>query len=230
MSGPTQTDHQPLRPGGIEVRVEENPPPVVAALRNDLAARLEDDAFAEKTRRVRGVVSLRDANTPQAATITIGDHGVELRHGFESGAEVRADLDLRGAGGAEIEGADEHPELAGWLRALLDAPAPEWPQAAARFWETLSSMAGAPDALRVVELESGEERWFGSRHGPAYEIHGPAEGLVEVFSGRLPVVDAAFAGKVLLRGTFPQLSVLTGAGFRVRYGPRAGRAAKAEDA
>lgn len=175
------------------------------------------------------MVSLRDANTPQAATITVDDHAVTLSHGFETSAEVRAELDLREAGEAEIDGADEHPELAGWLRALLDAAAPDWPEAAERFWAALSPMAGAPAALRVVELESGEERRYGSANGRAYEIHGRAEGLVDVFSGRVPVVEAAFAGKVLLRGTFPQLSVLTGAGFRVRYGPGAGWADRGED-
>ena len=39
-----------------------------------------------------------------------------------------------------------------------------------------------------------------------------------MLGGRTPLVDAAFAGKVFVRGTFPQLSVLSGAGFRIRYG------------
>lgn len=191
---------------------------MVRALGNDLASRLQDPAFAEATRRVRGAVSLRDASTPQAATIRVGDQGVTLSHGFAETAELRAKVDLRGRGEPELEGAGEQPELAEWLRALLNAKMPEWPEAAERFWSVLSGMAGAPAALRVVDLETGEDRRYGSPMGRAYEVHGPADGLVDVLSGRVPVVDAAFAGRVFVRGSFPELSVLSGAGFRVRYG------------
>lgn len=218
MTRASQTDPHSPGAAAIVLRVEDDPPPVVRALGNDLAARLQDPAFAEATRRVRGVVSLRDASTPQAATIRVGDQGVTVTHGVAETAELRAKVDLGGTGEPELDGAREHPELADWLRALLNAELPGWPEAAERFWSVLSRMAGAPAALRVVDLETGEDRRYGSPRGRAYEVQGPADGLVDVLSGRASVVDAAFAGRVFVRGSFPELSVLSGAGFRVRYG------------
>ena len=88
-----------------------------------------------------------------------------------------------------------------------------WVEAADRYWTVLSKMPGAPAGLRVVELDSGEERVNGD--GPAYEIHGRSEALLDVLSGRTPLIDAAFEGKVFIRGTFAQLSVLTGACFAI---------------
>jgi hypothetical protein len=210
------------RPAGeaaaIPLRVEDDPPPVVRALAADLAARLADPGFAARSSPLRGSVGLRDTETPQAATIRLDDEGIEVAHGCAVDAELRATVDLRRGTDAALEGADEHRQLARWLSDLLAAPLPAWPDAAARFWSILAAMPGAPEALLVVELESGEERRFGNPEGPAYELHGGADNLAEVLSGRVALVDAAFAGAVFVRGTFPELSVLSGAGFRLRYG------------
>jgi hypothetical protein len=43
-----------------------------------------------------------------------------------------------------------------------------------------------------------------------------------VLTGRAPLIVAAYEGIVFIRGSFPELSVLTGAGFAVRYGRDAG--------
>ena len=89
----------------------------------------------------------------------------------------------------------------------------DWGEAADRYWSVLSAMPGAPSALRLVELGGGEERALGE--GRAYEIHGSPEALLEVLSGRAPLIDAAFEGRVFIRGTFSELSVLTGACFAI---------------
>jgi hypothetical protein len=227
---PSQIDTRPSGAGGVELRVEEDPPPVVRALEGDLAERLADPAFAEATRHLRGAVSLRDATTPQSATIRLTGSGIALAHGSSGDAEIHATVALGDSGEPRIEGAAEHPELAEWLRALLSRPPIDWPQAAAEFWSALAGMGGAPAALRVVELETHEERRFGSRDGRAYEVHGPADDLVDVLSGRVPLVHAAFAGTVFVRGSFAELSVLAGAGFRVRYGPSREPGERADDA
>ncbi len=230
MTRPNQTDPRPPGAAGITLQIEDDPPPVVRALGNDLAARLQDRAFAEATCRARGAVSLRDVSTPQSATIRIGEQAITVTHGFAETAELRAKVDLRGMGEPELQGAGQHPELADWLRSLLNATLPEWPEAAERFWSVLSGMAGAPAALRVVDLQTGEDRRYGSESGRQYELHGQADGLVEVLTGRVPVVDAAFVGRVFVRGSFPELSVLSGAGFRVRYAVGGGERQRAADA
>jgi hypothetical protein len=96
---------------------------------------------------------------------------------------------------------------------ILSDATPDWPEAADRYWSVLSEMPGAPSGLRIVDLGSGEERAHGD--GRAYEIHGSSEALLEVLSGRAPLIDAAFEGKVFIRGTFAELSVLTGACFAI---------------
>ncbi len=230
MSDPSQIEARPAGTGGIELRVEDDPPPVVRALARDLAARLSDPAFVEATADLVGTVSLRDAATPQAVTIRLTGDSIALAHGSSEIADLRATVSLGEPGEPRLEGAAEHSELAQWLRALL-SPAPVgWEEAAALFWSALVGIDGAPAALRVVELESGAERRYGSHEGYAYELHGRAEELAAVLSGRAPVVDAAFAGRVFVRGSFAELSVLAGAGFCVRYGLGADPVGKADDA
>ena len=221
MTPPSDTDSGTARVADIALKIEDDPPPVVRALANDLTGRLEEPAFAEATKRVRGAVSLRDSRTPQAATIRIDDRGVALSHGFDETADLHATVVLPGIVEPELEGGEQHPELARWLKALLSAPPPEWPEAGERFWSVLSRMEGAPAALRVVDLETGSDRRYGSPDAPAYEVHGRPDDLAAVFCGRDPVVDAAFEGRIFVRGSFPELSVLAGAGFRVRYEPAA---------
>jgi hypothetical protein len=218
VTGPSETD--PGRPAtaAVAVRIEDDPPPVVRALANDLRTRLSDSAFAAATETTHGTVVIADAETPQSATIRIDEQGILISHGAEGGADLRATVNLRESAPPTLEGEGEHPALAEWLRDLLSAPLPAWPEAAPRFWTVLAAMPGAPEALLVVDFESGEQRRYGAPDGRAYELQGGPEGLAEVLGGRTPLVDAAFAGKVFVRGTFPELSVLSGAGFRIRYG------------
>jgi hypothetical protein len=203
------------RVAGIAVAVEDDAPPVVRALANDLAAALADPAFAEATRTLTGTVAVRSALTPQAATVTLAGGRVELAHGADGPADVTATTDSPGDGGAAIEGSGE---LAEWAVRLLDPPLPSWADAAERFWDVLSSRPGAPDALLVVELDGGERRRFGAEDGPACELHGSESGLVAMLTGRNSMIEAAFEGAVQIRGTFPDLSTLSGAGFAIRYG------------
>lgn len=194
--------------------MEDEPTPIVAALANDLDACLGADDFAEATARLRGIVGVSARGTPQSATVRLDGDRVALAHGLEPDADVLALLAGAGAG-SEVEGGDA--ELVAWTERLLAPPLPAWDEAAARFWATLESLRGAPGGLVVVNLDLGEALTFGA-DAEAYELRGPADALVAVLTGRLPPLDAAYGGEVFIRGTFPQLSVLTGAGFEIRYG------------
>ena len=218
MSPASEIDTGPSSPGRPKLRVEPDPPPVVRALVRDLAVRLADAEFAAATGDLRGTVSVRDAGTPQAATISLGDGAIAISHGPSEAATLAATVELANPGETLIADEADHPQLAAWLRVLLDRPPTDWPRAAEEFWTELAGMDGAPAALLVVELGSDEERRYGAPDGRACELHGGANGLADVLSGRVPVVDAAFAGTVFVRATFAELSLLAGAGFRVRYG------------
>jgi hypothetical protein len=205
------------------IEVEEDAPPVVTAIARDLAACLRDRSFAERTDRTRGVVAIRSSDTPEAVTIRIDENAISVLHGVADDFNVVARAHLAGAGEPEprIEGSDEHPELAEWAARLLEPPAPPWPEAAERFWGVLSGMPGAAAAVVVVDLESGERQRFGADDGPACELHGTPDALVAVLTGRVSAMEAAYDGTILVRCSFPDLSVLSGAGFRIRYGEAA---------
>jgi len=205
-------------PDEITVTTEDDPTPLVLAIRTDLARRLADPEFAALTGELRGTVSIRASATPEAATATIGDGTVGLTHGLSAEAKVVATVD--GAGRqAEISAPATEPENAGlvaWAGALL-APASQWTEAAERFWTALEPLPGAPAALLVVNLESGDRRRFGS-DGRAYEIHGSGDGLVALLEGRTSLIEEAFERRIFIRGSFPEISVLSAAAFDVRMG------------
>jgi hypothetical protein len=204
-------------PSQIQLETEHDPTPLVRGVRADLARKLADPRFAELTAGLTGTAGIRAATTPEAVTATIAGGRVRLAHGLGEAAQVVATLDA-GGGRPRIARQAEADDagLATWLDALLD-PSDDWAGAAERFWSALEGRRGAPDALLVIELESGERRRFGA-DGRAYEIRGRAADLVAVLEGRAPLIDLAFERRILIRGSFPEISVLSAAAFAVRVG------------
>jgi hypothetical protein len=202
-----------------QVSLEEDAPPLTRGLARDLRRRLEDPDFAALTGACRGVAVVRSAATPQAVTFRLADGAVAVTHGAASDADVTLTVELDDAQAEpEIEAGEAHSELRDWLLRLLDAPHPPWPEAAERFWATASKLPGAPAGLRIVDLDSGEERRFGENGSRAYEIHGSAELLVRVLTAQELLIEAAHRGRVFVLGSMPELSVLTGAGFALAFG------------
>jgi hypothetical protein len=201
--------------------LEDDPTPLVRALAVELRRRLEDPEFASLTSSLTGSAALRAAGTPEAATVELGDGGIALRHGA-SAADAVATLDAYGRwDGDRIEGEGEHAELAAWLRSLASPPEQPWRDAATRFWAELERSPGAPAALVVVELDSGEAKSFGGGE-PAYEIRAREQTLVALLEGRAALIDEAFARRAFIHGSFPDISVLSGASARLRMGINGG--------
>ena len=199
---------------GPRIEIEDDPTPLVLALRAELEQRLEDPEFATLTGSLRGSVALRAGAGPEAATIELGDP-ITIRHGSDR-AQAVATLDSRQRwDGAAIEGEDGHSELARWLRELAAPPQGSWREAAARFWTELEPAPGAPAALLVVNLETAERERFGDGER-AYEIHGRSEDLLALLEGRSSLIEEAFERRIYIRGRFPEISVLAGAASRVR--------------
>lgn len=199
---------------GPQIAIEDDPTPLVLALAADLARRRRDPAFDELTAATRGKAGVRVGAGPEAATVDLAIEG-SIRHGLV-GAQVVATLcpDHRWDGG-DIAGADDHPELARWVSELASPPPGDWREATRRLWAELESAPGAPRALSVVELDSGEEERCGDG-GRAYVIRGRAEPLLNLLEGRSALMEEASAGSIQIRGTFPEISVITGACWRVR--------------
>ena len=185
---------------------------MVLSIRSDLVRRLADPAYAELTAAIRGRATIRAPATPEAVTATIADRRVTLAHGAADGVQVVATLGP--AGRRALLSADakaNYPELSDWLTRLL-APSDDWTGAAERFWAALEPLPGAPRALLVAELDSGEQRRFGGE-GRAYELHGRAEDLTALLEGRRELIVEAFERRIFIRGSFPEISVLAAAGL-----------------
>ena len=207
---------------GPQPLIEDDPTPLAMEIAADLTRRLRDPAFEALTATVRGSAGVRVGPGPEAATVDVGEPAM-VRHGIV-GAQVVATLgpDHRWDGG-EISGADGHPELAEWVAALASPPPGDWRRAAERLWRELESASGAPGALLVADLASGEEQRFGDG-SRAYEIRGEPGPLLDLLEGRSELMEEASAGSIRIRGTFPEISVIAGACWRVRVDREAGDA------
>jgi len=199
---------------GPQIATEDDPTPLVLALAADLTRRRRDPAFDDLTAATRGKAGVRVGPGPEAATIDL-DGGPAVRRGLV-GAQVVATLSpCHRWDEDEIWGAHDHPELARWVSELTSPPPRDWREAARRLWAELESTPGAPPALAVVELDSGEREHCGDG-GRAYEIRGRKEALLDLLEGRSALMEEASAGSIQIRGTFPEISVITGACWRAR--------------
>jgi hypothetical protein len=203
----------------IAVRIEEDPTPLVAITATGLKRLLRDPGFAEQTASLRGVAVVNALSGPQALTLRLLGDAVELEHGAAPEAEVAVGVDLEEAGlEPAVTGEEARPDLCAWLFAVLEPPPLEWREAAGRFWEVARQRSGAPPALLVHEEDSGVRITFGTDAPDPYEIHGSAAALATLFSGQLPLAEAALRGAVRTRGSLLRMSVLTGAGFALMLG------------
>lgn len=196
--------------------IEDDPTPLAMAIAADLRRRLRDPVFAGLTADTQGSLGIRVGAGPEAVTVGIGD-ALTVRHGLES-ADVVITLDARHRwDGGSMEGSDDHADLARWAEALMSPPPADWRDAAARLWTELEPASGAPAALLVTELDEGEQLRLGEGARP-YEIAAGADALVDLLEGRTALMEEASTGAVRIRGTFPEISVITGAMWRVRVG------------
>lgn len=117
-----------------------------------------------------------------------------------------------------VENGSGGSPLTSWLIDLLEPTPLVWSDAAEDFWQVAGSLPGAPSALNVVCVDTGEELHLGDPSGGSYAIHGAANELCSVFSGEMLLIDAAFLGRVKIDGTLPEMSVLTGACMDIHTG------------
>jgi hypothetical protein len=100
---------------------------------------------------------------------------------------------------------------------LLRPTLPEWRDAARSFWLATGSDVGMPRSLVIENSEvEGDVLQLGDGM-PRYVIHGSPDRLAGVFTGADSFLDEVFAGSLRVRGTLPQLSVMAGASYKVRF-------------
>ncbi|MGH3859601.1 hypothetical protein [Actinokineospora sp.] len=211
MTAPTPTSAE------VDVRIEDDASPIVRLIGRTLRDSARAGHALDTLDRATGAVAIRSHDTPQAATISFGEDGIDVSGGVfvEPDAAITVDLNARFALTADPSG---DADLAGEILRALTPPLPGWRAAAQRFWDETRSLPGIPDVLiAVTEGPEGLEQVVLGDGPTHYLIAGAPETLAGVFSGADDLIGALFSGALGIQGTLSQLSVMTGASWKVRY-------------
>ncbi|WP_407555430.1 hypothetical protein QOM21_36730 [Streptomyces sp. Pv4-95] len=201
----------------VDVRIEDDASPLVRLLGRTLRDSARTGHAADTLSRSTGTVAIRSHDTPQAATISFGDNGIDVAGGVlvEPDATITVDLNARFAPTADPSG---DADLAGGVLQALTPPLPGWRDAAQRFWDATRSLPGIPDVLiAVTEGPEGLEQVVLGDGSTQYLVAGAPETLAGVFSGADDLVAVLSSGALGIQGTMSQLSVMTGASWKVRF-------------
>ncbi|WP_424857880.1 hypothetical protein [Streptomyces sp. SAI-170] len=214
MTAPTSTSAGAAE---VDVRIEDDASPLVRLIGRALRDSARAGHAADTLTRSTGTVAIHSHDTPQAATISFGDTGIDVSGGVqaEPDATVTVDLNARFAPTADPAG---DADLAGGVIEALTPPLPGWRDAAQRFWDATRALPGIPDVLiAVTEGPDGLEQAVLGDGPTQYLIAGAPDTLAGVFSGADDLVAVLSSGALGIQGTMSQLSVMVGASWKVRY-------------
>jgi len=182
------------------------------------------------------VVVVKSATDSQAATVELTADAIHVVSGArpDATAVLTVDLTRRLAitESSTQASADDSADNSGGLgdvvarvSALLNPPLPPWDEAAREFWASTCDDPGMPRALVVQKTNGTEDDAAGKDDEvlelgtglPCYVVRGSADALAGLFTGADSFLDEVYAGNLKVRGTLPQLSVMAGASFKVRF-------------
>ncbi|MBC3189946.1 hypothetical protein H7X46_02570 [Pseudonocardia sp. C8] len=215
----TMTAAAPTSAGAadVDVRIEDDATPLVRLLGRTLRDAVRAGHALETLTRSSGAVAVRSHDTPQAATIRFGETGVDISDGVlvEPDAVVTVDLHARFASTTEPDG---DADLAAGVLHALTPPVPWWREAAQRFWDLTRTLPGMPETLVVVtEGPEGVEQLVLGEGPSQYLVASDPDSLAGIFSGADDLFAVLSSGALGLQGTLSQLSVMTGASWKVRF-------------
>ena len=136
--------------------------------------------------------------------------GLDWHASWIVSVDTSTDLTLRGADGGDLPA-----ELREWDR-LLHPPRPDWRVCAEEFWRHTAADRGMPAELVVSCADADGGSLVLGGGAPSFGITADARSLQLLFTGALQPDDAVRSGRISVRGTFPQLSVIVGATWKVR--------------
>jgi len=198
----------------VQIRVEDDAPPIVRMLATTLRRAAADPKLAATMTKMHGVAALKSTNDAQAVTLRFARGTVDLERGVAPDATVVIEADLATMNDPtppkpKISGAARHPQFALALGKVLDPPKGTWQDAAREFWVFASPHPGMPQALEIVNTETGERLLLGGGE-PRCELHGNSHWLTVVLTGNSVFGEDLLAGKLAFVGTLQHVAVLTG--------------------
>jgi hypothetical protein len=214
----TNAQHAVVDPGlgvqRVNITTEDDPTPLVMFIARTLREAHRHPELAELSAGLRGSFALRAVEDPQAVTLTFGEGRVHIVHGASPGADHRSDLDIAAPLG--LAGQESDPALAS-LQQLLQPRLAAWQDLARSFWDLTSGDRGMPARLDVTCTDDATETLVLGSGEPRYAISGQSAQLQRIFFGTDDILTAAYVGAIGIEGTLPQLSVMTGASWKVRF-------------
>lgn len=197
----------------VEVVPEYDATPFVRLVTRTIRTSFEERP--DLAQMLRGTVVIRSASDAQVVTVEVVDARILVTRGPSAAADVVLIVDLSRrleVVGAEVDGRED---LASAMSQALRPQLPDWQDAAQAFWQSTGGDAGMPSRLVIQSVDDGELELGAGL--PRYVVHGSPDKLAGLFSGADSFLDEVFAGNLLVRGTLPQLSVMAGASFKVRF-------------
>ncbi|MSW81744.1 MAG: hypothetical protein F2840_11410 [Actinobacteria bacterium] len=200
-----------------KVTIEADATPLVYFVGTTLRKSAQISRGPEAIEPLKGPYAIETEDGIQSATLDFSDDRVHVSHGVAGDAKFTLTFDAAGPfAWSEGTGADANPTEVEALQRILNPPLMSWRDAAERFWRVNAGDPGFPSRLVVQCLDNNEELVFGSGE-PVYRIAGSATELSRVLEGIDSISDSAYLNLINVQGSFAQLSVMVGAGWKVRF-------------
>jgi hypothetical protein len=206
---------EPMTEPTVVVLPEPDPTPLVRLLTRTVRTSLRQRPDQQPTPLAPGVVVVRSASDAQVATVIVGEELIRIASGADPSARAVLTVDLGSR--LEVVGTDGEDAVVASLAGLLRPTLPDWQDAAHGFWSATGSDAGMPATLVVESSEPDGEVLELGAGSPRYVVHGSADQLAGLFTGADSFLEQVFGGRLKVRGTLPQLSVMAGASHKVRF-------------
>ncbi len=205
----------------IVLKLEEDPVPIVLIFHTLLAKAISNPNHAALIPSIQGCFSLASTTDPQALTIRIQDNTISLSHGISSDAMIVIRLDFMKMSDPDhkpsVEGLLRHPLYAYRVGKFLDFPTSNWLVDAEHFWSVTKNLDDMPDAIRFINTEEGRELVVGEGEVDL-EIGGTTEHLTGLLTGASVLVIELMAGHLTAKGSLKNVTILSGASFRLMLG------------
>jgi hypothetical protein len=200
--------------------VEDDPTPFILSLAHVLRLSAGEEKNEDiLTRLGRSLAQVSVQSGTKTATLSFERNRVAVAQGMAAAPRCVVVLDSgqpkQFLECSPLAGLDED-EFVYALCALFLPTVPDWESAAREFWTLTADSPGMPDCLTITSTE-GTSLILGEGAGVGYQLHSDPVTLARVFAGLDPFLDQVVAGSLYVRGTMPQLSVMTGAFWKVQF-------------